>query len=388
MRLLTVGLVLSVLLIGASSSAAVVVYDPYASVDWAGDQRCLTQLHDHIQLLENRLQSYDDAGYCAVSFLHYSGVPGHSTAWKELHWPPEDWFDPAFLAGFNSIQLLIPDAEQIGWAHYTSPFLTTYLECYETADSPYSNPLCTQGGPKEPWHYSTEQELVDDIRAYGGLVNSAHRVSPRHVHTVGAHMVEICSAQAEHWALTCNNDRFCDGPANMQAFYDAELLLEPRTWAICVNDWHGPWSEYDPAWIVDSGKQIVLTPVVDLPTMKQRMTEGAMLAVQDRGMPKGAYPQVNRITATPQAIDIDATGYSEIYWIHNGAAVATGRLLVLGPLDPGTVRAEIENADGSIVFTQPWELGLSPLPRRTCRAGAGQALLLPGLVWLCGRRRP
>ena len=69
-----------------------IAYDPYASVDWDSDVRCKTQFHDHIDVFESRLQAYDDAGYCAVSFMTYSGIPGMLTSWKELHWPPEAWF--------------------------------------------------------------------------------------------------------------------------------------------------------------------------------------------------------------------------------------------------------------------------------------------------------
>ena len=37
----------------------------------------------------------------------------------------------------RSIQVLIPSAEHAGWKHATSPFLSTYLECYRETYSPF-----------------------------------------------------------------------------------------------------------------------------------------------------------------------------------------------------------------------------------------------------------
>jgi hypothetical protein len=347
--------------------ATELAYDPYASVDWERDVRCKTQFHDHIDVLAGRLQAYDDAGYCAVSFLQYSGVPGQTSSWKELHWPPEQWFTPAVLASLRSIQLLIPDVEQGGWSHATSPFLTTYLECYQDASSRYPNPRCAQApAPKQAYDYSNEAQLVNLIHQFGGLVSLAHPIDPRPnppVDSLPVDAMEICSAKVEYDDWQCHNTPTCsggvDGPANMLANYDRKLASRPRTWAICVNDWHGPFGSFDPvgpAWIPDSGYQIVLAPQIDLPTMKERYRQGAMLAVQDRGVPKGHVPVVSRISTSAYAIVIEATDYQRIDWIQGGQVVASSAFVQLKKLAPGSIRAEIYGLDGSVVFTQPWEL--------------------------------
>jgi hypothetical protein len=90
--------------------------------------------------------------------------------------------------------------------------------------------------------------------------------------------------------------------------------------------------------------------------MEQRVREGAMFAVQDRGLSKGAVPQVQRIATSRSAIVIEATGYERIDWIQSGTVVSSSAFISLWDLAAGTVRAEIYGSDGSVVFTQPWEL--------------------------------
>jgi len=346
-----------------------VAYDPYASVSWTQDVRCKTAFHTHTDVLQSRIRAYDDAGYCAVAFHHYSGMPGHSSAWKQLHWPPESWVSPAFLASLHNIRVLIPDGEQAGWDHFTSPFLTTYLECYQDSTSRFPNSVCRQvGDPREAWHYSNETQLVDRIHQFGGLAAIAHNVGKPTYHLLDplpADLMEICNGVAEYSDWQCDNTSTCNGwndsPARIMLHYDDKLKLTPRTWNICVNDWHGPgvynnWSPAGPAWINDSGHTLVLTPQVDLPTLEQRVRAGAMLAVQDRGVPKGTHPQVARIDVGSTTIHLEVTGYTSIIWIHNGIVVGALPDIDVSALAPGTIRAEIRDAAGSVVFTQPWEL--------------------------------
>lgn len=353
----------------AAEGATFVSHDPYAQVSWERDIRCKTAFHTHTDVIESRIRAYDDAGYCAVAFSQYTGVPGQTSSWKVAHWPPEQWLHAGFLASLQNIQVLIPDGEHPGWEHFTAPFLTSYLECYQDSTSRFANPLCRQVGfPREGHHYSNASQLVERIHQYGGLAAIAHNIGPptfRLLDPLPADLVEICSSNAEYSDWACDNTASCpgwnDGPARMILHYDEKLKRTPRTWAICVNDWHGPgvydiWDPPGPEWINDSGHTLVLAPRIDLPTLKERVSTGAMLAVQDRGVPKGIYPEVVRIEVGPSSIHIEATGYTSILWIHNGVVAGAQPDIDVTALAPGTIRAELRDDLGSVVFTQPWEL--------------------------------
>ena len=163
-------------------------YDPYAQVSWGQDIRCKTAFHTHTDVIESRIRAYDDAGYCAVSFHHYTGLPGQSNAWKVVHWPPEQWLSTGFLASLQNIQVLIPDGEHPGWDHFTSPFLTSYLECYQDATSRFREMLAPDASPppahplwtddQNTWDFGLDRLALavassDDAGAFEGRLAAA-----------------------------------------------------------------------------------------------------------------------------------------------------------------------------------------------------------------------
>ena len=95
-------------------------YNPYVGVDWPNTLRCQSEHHDHAYDT-SRITALSNAGYCALTFMHYSGDyrPTPYAAWQELgkpnpdpgvptgwggyrRWPPEDFGAPALP--LNSLQ--------------------------------------------------------------------------------------------------------------------------------------------------------------------------------------------------------------------------------------------------------------------------------------------
>ncbi len=108
-----------------------VSHNPYEEVDWSADHRLVTQFHDHVAADPERIRAYDNAGYDVVSLLDYSGVEMLDYAWRERIWPPSAWLAQPFLGSLESIKFFLPNAEEVGYYHLTSPFLTEYIAKWE-----------------------------------------------------------------------------------------------------------------------------------------------------------------------------------------------------------------------------------------------------------------
>lgn len=332
-----------------------VFYSPYHGIDWSSAHRCLSQHHDHLYEIEPVLRAYDDVGYQAVSALHYSGKRSVTSAWRERHWPISDYMpefdsDEAFLETCKSLKFFIPNAEEIGAHHITSPFLTTYIALWEPEY--YEQ--------REPWHYDTSQQCIDLINAHGGSAILCHPWnSPPsfYLSLDGFAGIEVYSAYAAfnylHGEWTWDrNERFLE-------VWD--MLLEgksTRLWGIAVNDWTGP------AWdigrriypeVTDSGKTVVLIDEWNLESYRRSFDQGAFFAVKDIGAVKLQYPRIEQITVGPAAISITTNG--NVTWIANGDVVSTDPSLFLASLLPGAkyARAEVSNEFGTL-FVQPFSL--------------------------------
>src|SRR5690606_39016961 len=77
---------------------------------------------------------------------------------------------------------------------------------------------------------------------------------------------------------------------------------------------------------------------------------------KDYGLTKLQYPRIESIEVDSSSIVINARG--EVRWISHGEQVAVGEQLELDalPINSRYVRAEVSDADGSIVFVQPFVL--------------------------------
>ena len=323
-----------------------IALDPYAGVNWATDLRLKAQFHDHTHTNETRISAYDDAGYNVVSMFNYSGNYLLGYAWTERRWPPEDWMDPEFLATLQNVDFFIPSAEEVAYAHLTSPFLTIFIDRWDPVTFPV----------QQPWQYTSTQEGIDLIATLGGLPILAHPWGPP-----GASL-----PLERYHALEVHNGfglgQFLEGGSpsdlslDLPVFWDLVLSEVRRVFGVAVNDWWGPWRTSGPAEAIDSGKTIVMSHAATLADFRDAFERGAMFAVRDVGITKDQYPAIAFIVTTATSISIATP--DTVTWIADGVAIATGITLPLSlvPQSAHYVRAEVSNADGSIVFTQPFFL--------------------------------
>lgn len=341
---------------GVSGQTYRVCYDPYGGVNWKTAHRCLSQHHDHVRDSEDRIRSYDAAGYHAVSVMHYSGVASLGYPWSERHWPLSDWLpnydsDNEFLATCENLKILIPNAEEIGDDHITSPFLTTYIALWEP--NYYEQ--------REPWHYDDSQGSIDLINGFGGLAFMAHPWrSPISYYLQFENIagIEVYSGFAAynflhgHWSWDRN--------VRHREVWDMLLSQKStRIWGIAVNDWFGPFWEDRGLYpdVADSGKTVVMIADWTLEAYQRSIEAGAFFAITDFGETKGLYAVVADITVTTSAIEITTGG--DVVWLANGVVLASGPVLDLGTLPAGLVyvRAEVSNEFGTL-YCQPFSLAV------------------------------
>jgi len=324
--------------------------NPYANVDWLRDRRLIAQFHDHAQTRTDYIDLYDAAGYDVISLFHYIGVPQVEAAWKEVHWPPEAWLPNGYTESLSSIEQFYPGGEHAASWHLTGPFLSEYIELWDASKDPV----------KLDHHYETDQELIDLITAGGGYPVLAHPWAPvsHFSNLTGLHAIEIYSAFGEINYLS----GVADVQPNdlMEAVWDDALERDPNIYGIAVNDWRGPFCKTEDCLAhpraTDSGKVELIAHRASLPDIEAAFASGAMFAVKDYGLTKLRYPRVESIEVDSSSIVITARG--EVRWISHGEQVGVGEQLELDtlPLNSRYVRAEISDADGSIVFVQPFVL--------------------------------
>ena len=340
----------------ASGPGLVVTYNPYAKVDFAQTPRLLAQHHDHAGVTLAKLQAYDEAGYNVLSLQDYSGNPRLSYAWTARRWPPDKWLPKDFMGTLKNLELFLPNAEEVGIAelHVTSTFVQKYIEA--AADAP---------APVEPWQYRTGTELIKLVSASGGVPCLAHPFEPlldtNYWSGQSQPCIEIYTAYAE--GLKEQGQPYFiarDRNEVMRANWDRLLRENPRTLGIAVNDHFGPDT---PRFVKvsdktrDSGKVLVFASKVDLESYQQAFRRGAFFAVTDRGEVKGNFPSVRDIVVFDDSIYIDTDG--DVKWFTNFGQVVSGNLLLQADLrvDTTYARAEIANAEGSVVYTQAFSIG-------------------------------
>ncbi len=332
--------------------------NPYAPVDGERDLRLKTAMHDHVRAKPAYLKRMDAAGYDAVPLMHYSGVASLQHPWRERRWPPEQYLPQELFAELRHIKVFYPNAEEIGFDHVTSPFLTTYIAVWE--EGHYAR--------REPWHYGSTQEAIDLIRAFGGLAFVAHPWEPPEVYTTLKRFdgMELYNAYCRQKFLDGTSSSDCN--TVLLRNWDHVLRRRPEVVGIAVNDWYGPWIDPNPKVAPetrDSGKVLVLAKAATLAGLRAGITAGAVLAVKDLGARKDRYPDVRAIRVDARAITIalDPRRGGEVHWIANGEHLdEEGPVLPLTALDPEHryVRAEIVGRDGSTVYTQAFALQQRP----------------------------
>jgi hypothetical protein len=348
----------------ANGPGLVVTYNPYSKVVFAQTPRLLAQHHDHAGVTLAKLQAYDEAGYNVLSLQDYSGNPRLSYAWTARRWPPDKWLPKDFMAALKNLELFLPNAEEVGIAelHVTSTFVQKYIE--SAPDVPT---------PPEPWQYKTGTELIRLVSSSGGVPCLAHPFEPlldtNYWSGQSLPCIEVYTAYAE--GLKEQGQPYFtarDRNEVLRANWDRLLRENPRTLGIAVNDHFGPDT---PRFVKlspqtrDSGKVLVFAATVDLPAYEDAFRRGAFFAITDRGEVKGNFPFVREIVVFDESIWIDTDG--DVKWFTNFGQVVSGNLLLQADLREGTTyaRAEISNAEGSVVYTQAFSIG----PRGSVVAG-------------------
>ena len=207
---------------------------------------------------------------------------------------------------------------------------------------------------QQPWQYLSSQAGIDTIAALGGVPILAHPWGPpgASLPLGGYHALEVYNPQGLVWFR--RGSTASDLSLDLPVFWDLKLSDARRIFAVAVNDWSGPWrTEVDPD-VIDSGKTIVLSHAATPTDFRDAFERGAMFAVRDMGIVKDQFPTISSIVSSATSISIETA--DSVTWIADGAPIASGTTLPLAAVPQAAhyVRAELSNADGSIVFTQPF----------------------------------
>lgn len=341
----------------APQSRALRIYsNPYEAVDWLNDRRLIAQHHDHVSRIEFIL-AYDKAGYDVVSLMDYSGNPSMPHARRERLWPPDRWVATSQMPYLNSIELFLPNAEEVGikgepLRHVTSPFLTTYIEGASDAQS-----------PRLPNQYRSLDELFSLVRSLDGYPCLAHPWNYKFQHfrlRLGdSYCVEIYSAFAEmqkergspYFSRVDRNRTVIDG-------WDEALQENQSVFGIAVNDHAGPQMAAGTISnrVRDSGKIVVIAKAATLEAYKEAFTAGSFFAVRDYGETKNRHPEIHSIVVGDGFVFLETL--AAVKWIAQGREVASTPVLSLESVPAGAryVRAEVSDDSGSTVYTQAFAI--------------------------------
>ncbi len=340
---------------GNTHCAFKVSYNPYEVVDWMSWHRCLSQHHDHTQVTESRIRAYDEAGYQVVSLMHYSGVQSLEYTSRERLWPLSKFLkeypsDEAFLETTQNLKFFIPNMEEVGGHHMTSPFLTTYLEKWEKNFSLN----------RQTWNYFTNQDLINKIIQFGGLPIIAHPTEKlefyRNLDNVNA--IEIYNAFFDYRFRT-GEFRWDQNQHFLKVWDDLLTYKSSRIFGYAVNDWYGPYNQQvknSHPQTYDSGKTLVLLKTYSLESYRQSLEAGAFFAIKDHGIEKGLDPQINKIEVDEESITLEVADV-EVNWIFCGEVIWQGSSIDLShlPHNLNYIRAEVVNENGTI-YVQPFSL--------------------------------
>ncbi len=383
----------------ASAEGYSVSYNPYGAVEWGTTLRCQSQHHDHAYTAD-RITALSEAGYCAVTYMTYSGDyraqpvqswldagmpnpdPGVPAGWGGYRrWPPDAHGAPALP--LNSLLFYLPGAEEVGLRpdgghtnHMHSLGLTQYMEGVGCNSCGYlgsavhnDNPL----GLPDAQRYATDSELVAKATALGAIVTLNH---PNGLDWYYDGIDPFPAAVELYNNFHAAYDEGCGTQfiARFKAVWDHVLQVKSaRIWGVAVNDWNSAWTPLGNPPIAcwpqvteanrDRGKLQVLLTSYDLPAYMTAFAAGAFFAIVENNAVKAAYPTVTGIAVTSNQIAITTAQADEtVTWVGNGQVIGSGPSLLLDGLPAGLAyaRAEIDDGEERVVYTQPFEL--DPLP--------------------------
>ncbi len=363
-----------------------VTRNPYRAVHWETTERITWQTHDHEdgQSPTDFVGPNDTAGYEAFTWAHYSGgyaaAGGACVGWcSSRRWPAESngVDDAPLISSLTNIDYYVPGAEEIGLlesgsviTHLFSPFLTTYIEGEGCSTCDEGEPVGQNpDGIPANQIYDSTQAAVDMIATFGGIPVLNHPTGSFGTYSslTGMGGIEIYNN-----LFSLNDD--CSGTAiaTMQANWDEFLEnVSPSIWGYSANDHFGPST--DPfvqscgtrpeltAANLDRGKMEVLTTARTLAAHRIAIDRGAFFPIVDGQTSKGGGPSITNIAVSPSSIIITTSADDEtVTWIGNGATIGTGMTLTLGVATDavGYVRANVVDAEGRIVYVQPFTLGV------------------------------
>ena len=369
-------LIALVLLVLASTSFAQerIAYNPYGSVNWDSDLKLKWDPHTHTGTNQGKIQAYNDAGYDIQNIFHYTNQPNNPSAWTELHWPIEDWVNPNFLEQLDKTLEFFPAAEYGGQSpHITAQFFPEHFDG------------------------SGAQNTIDAINAGGGMAFIAHPWINNHNqydHLNGFTGQEIFNNYGTaQFHLGIRNEDLND---RLIPYWDYVLMTHPRRWGVAVNDHYGPNFPYlahglnSRYW--DAGKTIVFASTLE--TVKDAVKSGAMFAVRDFGPAKDRYT-IPQVTVSSGVISVDASRNfqrsgeaTKVKWIVNGELVEDDYSAIKGdtnslntnalPIDTKYVRFELRSDNGSVVYSQPFEIAPCPICARLDDINVFRGVVLEG----------
>jgi hypothetical protein len=147
--------------------------------------------------------------------------------------------------------------------------------------------------------------------------------------------------------------------AVMQQNWDRALMKNQNLLGLGVNDHFGPGNLAVSPNIRDSGKIMVWVSSLTRANYEAAFRTGALVAIKDLGTAKGKVPRLASVVATDSTLSLTVTGtYTGVKWIANRTVVGSGLVLNLRTLPESTVyaRAEVRNAEGSVMYTQAFTL--------------------------------
>ncbi len=390
----------------AAAASYSVTYNPYESVDWDTTLRCQSQHHDHAYDA-TRISALSNTGYCAVSFMTYSGDyrpqsvaawiaagspnpdPGVPTGWGGYRrWPPQFYGAP--VLPLNSLRFYLPGAEEVGLvggtpsaqAHTTHMFslgLMEYMEgvgCAGCGNAGVAVHTDNPFGLPPAQRYFSSSDFVAKATDLGAIVTLNHPTGPPATWDYISPYPKAIEIFNNH--VKTNDEGTCGANASHQLIEAWDHVLQvksARIWGVAANDWNSAWTPLgDPpvaCWPQitlrnrDRGKLQVLLPSYDLGAYMAAFEAGAFFAVVEDNEIKAAYPTVTNVALTPSSISIiTAAGNETITWIANGEVVGYGATLGLNSLPDDLLyaRAEIDDGQGRTVYSQPFSLGTSLPP--------------------------